>query len=446
MALDASIPLQLRPIQIENPMQQAGNVLALQGGMQRNALAGMQMQQLQRQTADDDAMREILRDPAIGGDATKAANALRARGLFRPAMEMEKSVLERRKTEAGINKDEVEVAIKHLGVLGGVLAPLASRQDLTPDDFVGALQAAAAAGVPMRTVQNILQAMPQNAMQLPTYVRNVAMGTEHGLKTIQAMLPQVEMTQTGGTVTPMNKNPLAGPIGPLAGSQPIEKTPTIPEGFTKGADGSLKIDPGFLAGKSQIAAAGRPQTNVTIKEGQRTFENENKLRDDYSANPIVKSAAEMQNAFRLIETANARPSPANDMAMATKYMKILDPNSVVRESELALALNATGVMDRVFNYAEQITKGMKLNPKQRQDFYDSAKAINDAMQAEKGKVDTQFTELATGYGLSPNNVVTSLRTKDAPKVGKPAEKTVTRRGTLNGKRVVEYSDGTVGYE
>ena len=151
----------------------------------------------------------------------------------------------------------------------------------------------------------------------------------------------------------------------------------------------------------------RVTTNVLPP--QKTFENEDKLRGDYAANPLVKSASEMQNAFNLIEAAYQRPSAANDLAMATKYMKILDPTSVVRESEFALAVNATGLLDKVQNYAASVLEGKKLNPNQRKDFYESAKAINDAFQKQRGDVDSQYSEMASGYGLNPQNVIPSLR-------------------------------------
>jgi hypothetical protein len=156
---------------------------------------------------------------------------------------------------------------------------------------------------------------------------------------------------------------------------------------------------------------------TNILPPQKTFENEDKLRADYTSNPVVKSANEMQTAFGMIEAAYQRPSAANDLAMATKYMKILDPTSVVRESEFALAVNATGLLDKVQNYAAQITEGKKLNPAQRKDFYDSAKAINDAFQKQRAEVDRQYSEMTEGYGLNPKNVIPSLRRRASDKGG-----------------------------
>ena len=175
----------------------------------------------------------------------------------------------------------------------------------------------------------------------------------------------------------------------------------------------------------------RVTTNVLPP--QKTFENEDKLRARYSADPLVKASSEMQNAFNTIEAAYQRPSAANDLAMATKYMKILDPTSVVRESEFALAVNATGLMDKVQNYAASVLEGKKLNPNQRKDFYDSAKAINDAFQKQRGEVEAQYSEMATGYGLEPKNVIPSLRRRASDKTQANPQEIVDelrRRGVI----------------
>jgi hypothetical protein len=49
-------------------------------------------------------------------------------------------------------------------------------------------------------------------------------------------------------------------------------------------------------------------------------------------------------------------------------MKLLDPTSVVRESELAMAMQATGKLDQLYNYANKIVTGEFLSPKQKGEF------------------------------------------------------------------------------
>jgi hypothetical protein len=179
------------------------------------------------------------------------------------------------------------------------------------------------------------------------------------------------------------------------------------------------LNPDVQKARADVARAGRAQVNTNILPPQKSFEYEDKLRADFTADPTVKASSEMDSAFRLIESAYQRPSAANDLAMATKYMKILDPSSVVRESEFALAVNATGLLDKVQNYAASIIEGKKLNPTQRKDFYESAKAINDAFQGKRREVEGQYSEMATGYGLNPKNVIPSLRRRSTDRNDAP---------------------------
>lgn len=208
---------------------------------------------------------------------------------------------------------------------------------------------------------------------------------------------------------------------PGAGGGQVAPVYTAPEKADKDAGawsepyqlGGAMVQKNSRTGEVRTAVSRPPVTNVntTIRENDKKFEKEDKLRNDYTANPKVKASAEMDSAFKLIEAAYQNPSAANDLAMATKYMKILDPTSVVRESEFALAVSATGLLDKVQNYAASVLQGKKLNPAQRKDFYDSAKAINDSFQQGRAVVDQEYAEIATGYGLDPKNVIPSLRSK-----------------------------------
>jgi hypothetical protein len=196
---------------------------------------------------------------------------------------------------------------------------------------------------------------------------------------------------------------------PVPGQPGVMQPTWLRPGETQGsAVGGPKmpeiLNPAVQAAKRDVAAAGASRQTQVVNPALNPFKNEKELRDEYRGNPVVKNADEMNAAFSTIETAFKNPSPANDLAMATKYMKILDPTSVVRESELALAMNATGLIDKVRNYAEQIATGKKLNPAQRQDFYSSAKAINDAFQKQKSGIATNYRGIASQYNLKPDNV------------------------------------------
>jgi hypothetical protein len=145
-----------------------------------------------------------------------------------------------------------------------------------------------------------------------------------------------------------------------------------------------------------------PPISIQNLPPDRKFEWEDKLRGDYKSD--VKAFREVEDAHRIIKGALANPSPANDMAAATKFMKLLDPGSVVRESELGMAMQATGMLDRMANYHNMLLKGQKLTPQQREDFAKAADIIYGNVQTKWGEMDKIYDETATSYGLDPKRV------------------------------------------
>jgi hypothetical protein len=124
-----------------------------------------------------------------------------------------------------------------------------------------------------------------------------------------------------------------------------------------------------------------PKTTVSVNTGQKGFDNTLKLRGDFRSEPIYKAHQEMQSAQSQIQQSLKAGSAIGDTAAATKIMKLLDPGSVVRESELGMALAATGLADKVGNFAQAILTGQRLNPQQRKDFA----ALADTLYAESVK-------------------------------------------------------------
>lgn len=138
----------------------------------------------------------------------------------------------------------------------------------------------------------------------------------------------------------------------------------------------------------------RPVTNVSVNTGQHGFDNALKLRSDFRAEPIYKGFEETKAAKLQIDQAAKMGSPAGDLAAATKIMKILDPGSVVRESELGMAMAATGVEDRVRNYASMVVSGEKLTPTQRKDFIDLSDKLYNAAAGQFNQKRSEYASIA----------------------------------------------------
>jgi hypothetical protein len=148
----------------------------------------------------------------------------------------------------------------------------------------------------------------------------------------------------------------------------------------------------FLDYETALKKAGA--TNLSVNTGQHGFDNALKLRSDFRAEPIYKGFEETKAAKLQIDQAAKMATPAGDLAAATKIMKILDPGSVVRESELGMAMAATGVEDKVRNYANMVITGQKLTPSQRKDFVNLSDKLYDAAAGQFNQKRGEYAGIA----------------------------------------------------
>jgi hypothetical protein len=168
-----------------------------------------------------------------------------------------------------------------------------------------------------------------------------------------------------------------------------------------GVDG--QVNQPLLNAKQHVAAAGK--TTVSVNTGQKGFDNEMKLRDDFKQEPVYKAHQEVQSAYQQIKSALGQKSPAGDLAGATKIMKLLDPGSVVRESELGMAMAASGLMDRIANYAQMTLNGTKLTPTQRKDFQDLADKLHSASVEQFNGKRSEYQKIGGEYGLNADRAL-----------------------------------------
>jgi hypothetical protein len=137
-------------------------------------------------------------------------------------------------------------------------------------------------------------------------------------------------------------------------------------------------------------------TNVNVDTGQKGFENKMSAKKTFMSEPIYKDFTDMRSAYGQVTSALDQGTPIGDVAGATKIMKLLDPGSVVRESELGIAMAASGRMDRLKYYFDNWASGNKLTPTQREDF----KQLSNELYAAAGQAYNQKRGEYLDFGAS----------------------------------------------
>lgn len=317
--------------------------LQLEGARGQNALTQLTRQQQMEQARQNAIERAALAEEAqrAGGDPSKLIQGLRARGLpglMTQADTLETGLLNRKDKEADAAKKAGETA-------DAAVKRYRSALDYidTPQGAARWMQAQYADPVIGQFMQG-LGPLEQSVSRIPQDPQGFA---EWRQRTAMGMEKFAELERKKAEDAQRARNDLVTPSG--------------------------QVNTTMLDAKKQVAAAGA--STVSVNTGQKGLDNTLKLRGDFRSEPVYKAHQEMQAAYSQIQQALKQASPAGDLAGATKIMKLLDPGSVVRESELGMAMAASGLLDRVQNYAQNIINGTKLTPTQRADFLKLAAAL-----------------------------------------------------------------------
>jgi len=148
------------------------------------------------------------------------------------------------------------------------------------------------------------------------------------------------------------------------------------------------------------------------KEGTKVykedFKRENALRTQY--NSLSRDFTKVRDSYSKIKkVAEAEnPTSAADLSIIFNYMKMLDPTSVVRESEYASAEKARGVPETIRNTYNKVMKGNKLGPDQRADFIAMAEELYSEAEKVQNELKENYSNIAKLYNIDPGRVTATI--------------------------------------
>lgn len=181
-----------------------------------------------------------------------------------------------------------------------------------------------------------------------------------------------------------------------------------PKGVVVG-EGDKIVDP---ATGEVLFGGQQPKDGFTPRQREEA----GKLRKDYEGSQSTKDFQKQSGAYGRVVSSADKASAAGDLALIFNFMKVLDPGSVVRESEFATAAraraelttaekNGTPIPAVVAQAMQRLETGLLLLPEQRDDFLIRAGmlyqgAMNQHAPYRQYYLD-QIEAVAPGYGLPP---------------------------------------------
>jgi len=182
---------------------------------------------------------------------------------------------------------------------------------------------------------------------------------------------------------------------------------------------------------------GDDRTGADQKRGddqtKQKFEFENKLRDDFNAAPAVKSYRAVVPMLESAKDATTRPTRAADLNLVYAFAKLMDPDSVVRESETGAVVATQSVMDRVGSYIGQLNGQAMLNPAARAKLIAELDSRFNSLKSSYDAHEEAYKGISERNGLNFDNVRIPVR-RAAPESGPaPTGGNQRQRISLDGK-------------
>lgn len=179
------------------------------------------------------------------------------------------------------------------------------------------------------------------------------------------------------------------------------------------------------------------------------------LRKEFTA--AAKDFVAIRDSFSRIAATARNPSPAGDLALMFNYMKMLDPGSVVRESEFAQVAATGSWGERLQGAAIRFLSGERLTEEQRTDFLARSEDLMRAAGTSQLHLEEQFRGVAEREGVAADQVVIDFlgpyrdrvavkpaAGKAAPQAGpKPGEAAAAGKGGEGKRRIRIDLEGNV---
>ena len=136
------------------------------------------------------------------------------------------------------------------------------------------------------------------------------------------------------------------------------------------------------------------------------------LRKEFTSLPPVKNATEITRQYNNVNSLYTQYKQgkigknAFDQALITTLNKVLDPTSVVRESEFDRTSAGQAMWDKLAGYSQKLSKGGSgLTDANRADLVNALTTMKKANDAEVQQISMDYTDLAQRYGINPADIM-----------------------------------------
>ena len=197
--------------------------------------------------------------------------------------------------------------------------------------------------------------------------------------------------------------------------------------FSRGEENEMFRHLSSQEGMNRRFAIGESNENkrAEMSAGRRDFKDTQSVRKEFEGLDSVKN---YKTALPKIEAAaNAPDNGFGDLQLIYAVGKLLDPQSVVREGELALTIAANSPLQRIIGQTRFTTeKGGRLTPQAREQIMGMLGEVVGSYKAAYDQDYERFSDYASQMGTDPEQVVgkradAAFKDKSVPQIQSDAE-------------------------
>lgn len=136
------------------------------------------------------------------------------------------------------------------------------------------------------------------------------------------------------------------------------------------------------------------------ESNKELFDQEKQIRKEYI--DLTKEVRLVQQAYDRV--AASQDTGPGDVSLIFGYMKMLDPMTGIKEGEVALASQTSGIPDTIVNLYNSAVTGERLTPDQRASFKSQAADLLTAAQLTEDRARSSLMPVIKEYGLNPSQI------------------------------------------
>lgn len=165
-----------------------------------------------------------------------------------------------------------------------------------------------------------------------------------------------------------------------------------------------------LAKSDPLAYSMAKKKGLTGKTSKADVDLQRTLRNNLKQELKDIGYQNVEGAYQ--KTQKVAENKSGDLSLIYSYVKVLDPNSVVREGEIALTSQAPSVAQQLARTYSRVAKGRLMTPEERSQIKEEITSLRDAVIEQAKPILEAYKEDADAYGLEADRVMGSYKEID----------------------------------